>query len=468
VSLTRALAQRAADMRVEQLPPDVAEIAGHAIRDWFGVTLGGSRERGPAVLLAALRSETDGEHGSAAGTCTVVGREERLAPRGAALVNGTASHTLDFDDVSIAFPCHASAAVLGGALALAEHLDAELGELLAAFVAGYETTCAVAEALGPAAYARGAHLTGTAGAPGAAAACARLLRLDAARTAVAIGIAASGAAALKCNFGTMTKALHVGRACEIGVLAATLAAQGFTAREDAVEAEQGLVAVLGGPPAETHLSIRGGEDPGDGASGADEPAGGRWYLRENLFKHHASCFYTHSMLEGIAQLRRSGLEPGQVEEVTVHVSELELGACAIAQPRTALEVKFSIAHLAALALLGRATTAIGDADAHDPDALALRSRVMLAQGATAGEPTEVEVQLRDGTVVRARHDVNEPERDLDRQRTRLSEKFLALAAPVLGDARARRLSDALAGLDGGPSGVEGRVRELMTLSQARA
>jgi 2-methylcitrate dehydratase PrpD len=451
VPLTLALAERCVALRADELPVDVARIARQALLDWFAVTLGGSSEQGPATLLAALLAD------GPTGVCTVVGREERLPPRDAALLNGTASHSLDFDDVSIAFPCHASAAVLAAAIALAEQHDATVRELLTAYVAGYETTCAVANSLGPGAYARGAHLTGTAGAPGAAAACAKLLGLDAERTATAIGIAASGAGGLKCNFGTMTKALHAGRACETGLLAATLAARGFTASTGAIEDAQGLAAVVGegavrdvaaGADAESHDAVSEGA------------ATRRWYLRENLFKHHASCFYTHSMLEGIAELRASGLTSDHVERVTVHVGELELGACAIARPRTGLEVKFSLAHLAALALLGRSTSAIVDADADDAEAIALRSRVLLAPGATAGEPTRVDVLSRDGSAVSACVDVNEPERDLQRQGQRLAKKFTALAAPVLGDEGAVRLLAALTAPDG-----DGRVHELTALAR---
>jgi 2-methylcitrate dehydratase PrpD len=438
LGLTRALAERCAALRADGLPDDVAQIARQALLDWFAVTLGGSGEPGPATLLAALLADGPASPEG----CTVVGRGERLTPLGAACVNGTASHTLDFDDVNIAFPCHASVAVLAATLALAEQRDATTSALLEAFVAGYETTCAIADALGPGAYARGAHLTGTAGAPGAAAACAKLLGLDAELTATAIGIAASGAAGLKCNFGTMTKALHVGRAGETGLLAATLAARGFTASASAIEDAQGLAAVLGA------VAPRSGR------------GAGRWYLRDNLFKHHASCFYTHSMLDGVAELRASGLRPDDVEQMTVHVSELELGACAIPRPRTGLEVKFSLVHLAALALLGRSTSAIADDDAKNPAAIALRARVALAPGAAPGAPTKVEVRRCDGTVLSACHDVSSPERDLARQQRRLEDKFSALALPVLGDPGAERLLSALAA----PT-AERRVGELMALAR---
>lgn len=422
--LTLPLAERAAAISYDQIPEDVREIARHALLDWFGVTLAGSREDGPAKLLDVL----DPGGGDAV---TVVGHAARLSPLGAALVNGTASHQLDFDDVNIVYVVHVTVAVLGAALALAEQLDRDLEALIEALVAGYETACRVAAALGPEPYLRGFHSTGTVGTFGAAAACARLLRLDAPTTATALGIAASQAAGLKCNFATMTKPLHAGKACENGLLAALLAARGFSASAEAIEAEQGFAAISGG-----------GLDAG--AALAAPPGG--WHLRANLFKHHASCYFTHSAIEGVREL---SVQAGDIARIRLHVSELELSTCVVPAPHTALEVKFSIAHLTAMAMLGRDTRTIGDEAARDEDVIALREKVELVEDGQAGAPTRVDVELLDGSERSAARDVNRPERDLPRQRARLSEKFAALAGPVLGPAQAEELHAAIVDLDRG-------------------
>jgi len=178
--LTRALADRASALELGGLPPEVLEVGRQALLDWFGVTLGGSHEPGPEILLRSVGAAADDG-------VTVVGHEVRLTPPAAALVNGTASHVLDFDDVNARFLGHASVAVVAAALALGEELDASGSDLLVAFVAGYETACRVAVAIGPQPYVRGWHYTGTAGTFGAAAACARLLALDGSRTAIAFG-----------------------------------------------------------------------------------------------------------------------------------------------------------------------------------------------------------------------------------------------------------------------------------------
>jgi 2-methylcitrate dehydratase PrpD len=438
--LTLALARRSVALQADEIPGDVREIARQCLLDWFGVAVAGSAEEAPRALLEALRA--GGEE--AGGVASVVGQRARLAPRQAPLLNGTSSHVLDFDDVNMSFVGHVSVTVLPAALALAEELDASTPTLLTAFVEGYETACRVGAALGREPYLRGYHSTATVGVFGAAAACARLLELGDGDTARALGIAASSAAGLKCSFGTMTKSLHAGQACASGLLAALLATRGFSANAAAIEAEQGLAAAFG---AEL--------DPA--AALAGPPSG--WHLRENLFKHHAACYFTHSAIEGLRELS-AGVRPTEVERVRLHVSELELGTCAIAQPTNALEVKFSLAHLAAMALLGYSTSAIADQIARDEQVLALRSLVELVPDATAGEPTRVEVALRGGDVLSARRDVNVAADDLPAQRRRLDEKFLALAPGVLGEPGARELHEMLSALDANPS-----VRELLALAR---
>ena len=431
--LTRALAERSATLAPGALPDDVLEISSQALLDWFGVTLGGCREDAPVILSGALGED-------AAGPATVIGRGFRRSAMVAAMVNGTASHVLDFDDVSMRLIAHISAAVLPAASALAEELDLDAGALLTAYVAGYETAGRIGAAIGPAPYLRGHHTTGTLGTFGAAAACSHLLALDPERTAVALGLAATQAAALKCHFGTMTKSLHAGRAAASGLLAARLAAGGFTAAADAIEAEQGFAALAGGTCDEA-------------AALADPPAG--WYVRDNLFKHHAACYMTHSMLEGLREL----LDGRPVQRVSVHISELERGACAIAEPSTGLEVKFSLAHLAAMALCDRSTAVIDDADASDRDLLAARDLVALEDDGAPGAATRVDVHFADGTSRSAATDVNTPDGNLERQRARLSQKFDALSAPLLGDDGARRLRETLQSLVPGTP-----IRTLMELA----
>src|SRR5208283_3122995 len=170
---------------------------------------------------------------------SVIGHSIRVPALSAALVNSAAAHALDYDDVNMAMPGHPSVAILPGLLALAELHHSSGREVVAAFVAGYETACHIGMVLSPGHYNLGFHSTGTVGALGAAAACARLLGLDAETTATALGIAGTQAAGLKSQFGTMCKPFHAGKAAQNGLLAARLAARGFTSRTDIVECVQG-------------------------------------------------------------------------------------------------------------------------------------------------------------------------------------------------------------------------------------
>jgi 2-methylcitrate dehydratase PrpD len=410
--LTVDLAERSAALSFDQLPDDVIAMARLCVLDWLGVTLVGSREPAPRILLQTL-APSPVEDGA-----SVFGHAIRVSPRQAALINGTSSHVLDFDDVNATLIGHPSVAILGAVLALAESLHSSGPEFLSAFVAGYETACRVAAAVGPVSYLQGFHHTGTIGTLGAAAACARLLSLDAEHTATALALAATQAAGLGCMVGTMAKSFHAGKACENGLLAALLARNGFTATESAVECAKGFAATASGEC--------------DPAAALGEPPMG-WHILNNLFKFDASCYMTHSTLAGIRELRaRQEFHAADVAEIQVHLGELEYATCALPRPATGLEVKFSVAHLAAMAALGRSTMVIDDAAAHDPATVALRDKVIVTGDGTSGAPTRVDVTLKDGRRLTTARDVNTPESDLALQRQRLEQKFRTITTPHLG------------------------------------
>ncbi len=219
--LTSELAERSAGLSFEQLPDDVVAVARLCALDWLGVTVVGSQEPAPRILLRTLAADV------AAEGATVIGHGIQVSPLQPALVNGTSSQVLDFDDVNATLIGHPSVAILGAVLALAESLHSLGPEFLCAFVAGYETACRVTAAVGPLSYLRGFHHTGTIGTLGAAAACSRLLSLDAQRTTMALALAATQAAGLGCMVGTMSKSFHAGKACENGLLAALTGPERF-------------------------------------------------------------------------------------------------------------------------------------------------------------------------------------------------------------------------------------------------
>jgi 2-methylcitrate dehydratase PrpD len=414
--LTSELAERSAGLSFAQLPDNVVAVARLCVLDWLGVTVVGSQEPAPRILLHTLAP------GAVAEGASVIGHGVRVNPLQAALVNGTSSHVLDFDDVNATLIGHPSVAMLGAVLALAESLHSCGPEFLCAFVAGYETACRIAAAVGPLSYLRGFHHTGTIGTVGAAAACSRLLSLDAQRTTMALALAATQAAGLGCMVGTMSKSFHAGKACENGLLAALLAQNGFTANESAVECAKGFAATASGEC--------------NAAAALSEPPLG-WHIVSNLFKFDASCYMTHSTLAGIRELRaQHHLNIDEVAEIRLHLGELEFATCALPRPATGLEVKFSVAHLAAMAALGRSTMVIDDAAASDPAVVALRDKVVVTDDGASGAPTLVEVILNDGRRLSIAHDVNTPERDLALQRRRVEQKFRTITTPHLGAERA--------------------------------
>ena len=208
MTIATELATRIVGMGFDALPPEAVHWAKVGVLDFVGVTLAGHAE--PCAQLLARVS-------AASGPALVFGSGRRAAPLDAALINGTASHALDFDDCSDTMGGHPSAQVLTALFALADTLDVNGGEvsgrdLLAAYVAGFETETRIGRAVNFHHYEKGWHPTATLGVFGAAAACAHLLRLDPGAIATALAIAASLSAGLKANFGTMTKPLHVGHA----------------------------------------------------------------------------------------------------------------------------------------------------------------------------------------------------------------------------------------------------------------
>src|SRR6266550_2016524 len=434
VALTQTLAAQASAVTYEALPEPVRELARQCVLDYYGVALAGTDDPLATILLDELA-----EAGGTA-QASIIGHQAKLPALSAALVNGAIGHALDYDDVNLAMPGHPSVAILPGLIALAEQRNSTGREVVAAFVAGYETACRIGMALRPGHYNLGFHATGTVGAFGAAAACARLLGLDAATTAQALGIAGTQAAGLKSQFGTMCKPFHAGKASHNGLLAARLAARGFSSRPDLVECEQGF-ALTHSPDFQPEAAL------------ADPPNG--FHIFANLFKYHAACYLTHGPIECARSLREQHeMKPEQVARLTLSLDRSCDRVCNIPAPTDGLEAKFSLRQTVAMALSGVDTASLAAysaATATDPALVRLRDK--LALDFHDGWPqaaAELEVTLVDGRVLKATHDAGIPSADIAAQGERLAAKFDALAEPALGGARSRELRETILGLDGFP------------------
>ena len=423
--VTMALSEWAAGFRLADAPTTVRLVARNCLLDWTGVTLAGLHE----PLVRKLRAFALAEGG--APRATLLGFVDKTSLRQAALVNGTAGHALDYDDIHRSIRGHPTATVLPAVLAVAEHRACHGEELLAAFIVGFEMICRVGRFMGNSHYDRGWHSTATIGAIGAAAAVSRLLGSDATSTAHAIGLAATQAAGLKAMLGTMAKPLHAGKAAESGVLAALLAADGFTSRTDVLEAVQGF---------------------GDTQSDGPDPTacldglGQSWMLPQVLFKYHAACYGVHPAVACCIRLRdEHDITPDQVAEVDLRIAEHVLRTANIAEPTTGLQGKFSLCMTAAMALsrIDMGDPAIfSDALMRRPDLVELRRRVTVTPDARfrTMAAAEVRITTRDGIVLIHAEDLEGAAVAPRAQWDSLVMKFLALCTPLMGSRRAAWLA----------------------------
>lgn len=422
--VTAVLVEQAQAVRFQELSGETVALAQQCVLDYIGVSIAGSREP-VSEMVYAEASEQGGDP-----VAHMIGRgEERLPAVSAALVNGTAAHALDFDDVNLAMCGHPSVAILPALLALAEELHADGASVISAFVAGYELQCRLGRLIAPNHYDHGFHPTATVGTFGAAAACAHLMRLDREKMATALGIAGTQAAGLKTMFGTMCKPFHAGKAAANGLLAARLARRGFESRQNVIESKQGF--------ALTHSADFNLDD-----AVTDPPMG--TYLRQNLFKFHAACYLVHATMEASRSLMgEHGFRAEDVKSARLRLNQSCDSVCNILEPRSGLESKFSLRHACAMALAGVDTASLDsytDSVATDPALVALRQRVYVEfVTGWSNAVTEAEIDLHDGRQFGARHDAGLPARDIADQGRRLQAKFRTLAGPTLGLERSDRV-----------------------------
>jgi 2-methylcitrate dehydratase PrpD len=416
VGPTLALARFVVAADPSAVPERVRHEAKRALINWLGCAVGASRHDTVSRALAALRPFAGREQ------ATILGRSERLDCLNAALLNGLASHTFDFDDTHLKTIIHPSGPVAAALLALAEHLPISGKEWIHAFVLGVEVECRVGSAVYPSHYDVGWHITGTTGVFGAAAATGRLLGLSETQLVWALGIAATQASGLREMFGSMSKPLHPGLAARNGMVAALLARQNFTSASEGIEGPRGFAHVLATERDFSRITARLGET---------------WELADNSYKPFACGVVVHPVIDGCLQLRAAGeLAPDAIEAVELTVHPLVLELTGKRQPRVGLEGKFSVFHSAAVAIIDGAAgeAQYSDARVADPRVTALRDRVVaVVDPALREDAAHVRVRLLDGRVVErtvehALGSVARPMTDRD-----LEAKFRSLCAPVLAN-----------------------------------
>ncbi len=377
-------------------PEEAWAAAQRAFVDTIGVAIPGAVE--PVSRRVFETVARWGEGGSAA-----IGQGARLAAPWAALVGGAAAHALDFDDNFDPAKAHASAVLVPAILALAEQEDSSGRACLDAYIAGLQILGRVGQGVNPAHRNRGWHATATVGAIGAAAACARLLKLGPREAAFAVSMATSMAAGFMSQFGTMTKPLHAGLAAKSGVLAASLARQGIDAGLATLDGPTGMNRLMVGPDYEELRDTLTHVEHGQNLRFETERVGEPLLLLSSglKLKRFPNCGSAHRAMDGLSDLIAAhGIGAGDVEAVHVRAPVTHLANLMYEAPEDGLQAKFSLEYgLACILLTGNATLAdFTDDAARRPEYAALYARIHRhpVDKAEGEFPTEVEVVLGDG------------------------------------------------------------------------
>jgi 2-methylcitrate dehydratase PrpD len=422
--VTRSLARYVVAGSYDDLPAPVRKEARRTLLNWIACAVGGSQHETVDVAIAALAPFSGPPQAS------VLGRRERLDILHASLMNGISSHVYDFDDTHLRTVIHPAAPVVPAILALSEQRTVSGQAFLNALVLGVEVECRIGNAVYPAHYDRGWHITGTAGVFGAAAASGKLLGLSEQQMIWALGLAAAQPVGLREMFGSMTKSFHPGRAAQNGLTAAHLAARNFTSAPAAIEGKNGWANVL----STTRNYARITEAPGK-----------TYEILVNTYKPFACGIVIHPTIDACLQLRREHqLAADQIARVDLRVHPLVLELTGKKTPQTGLESKFSVYFAAALAIV-RGSAGVddfSDGNARDPLIVAVRDRVTATVDPVIGEhQVRARVTMKDGRTLDkfVEHVIGSVERPMSDQD--LEAKFLGLTTRVLSQERSRRLLD---------------------------
>lgn len=389
--LTAGLGEFVADLALQAVPIEGHAVAKTGITDCFGVMIAGSTD--PAVAL--VDRELSSADGAALAPLYPSGALRNVAD--AALVNGVASHVLDYDDVTL--DGHPSAVLMPAILAQGHASGSSGAEMLAAYIAGYEVWAELLIREPVPLHQKGWHPTAVRGAIAAAAACAKLRRMDAKGVSTAMAIAASMSAGLVANFGTLTKSFQVGRAAQSGVIAARLAKAGLTAAEDALEHPSGFLAALS-PKSQANLKL-----PFDASRK-------EWHIvRQGLnLKRYPNCYGTHRAIDAAVDLViRHDLHANDVKKICVFTGRTQMTMLRHAKPQSAFEAKFSMQFAMAASVIARnvGLSQLVDEFVRDPAVQGLFSRIAIettdeVMDGSAFAPSEsVEITTAKGDVLKS-------------------------------------------------------------------
>ena len=395
--------------------------AHRTFMNWVGCAIGAAQHESVQATLAAMQEFQTAEQAS------ILGRSEKVDMASAALINGISSHTFDFDDTHLKTIIHPAGPIASAILALGEKIGSSGRDLIDALVIGIDVSCRIGNAMYPNHYDRGWHITGSTGTVGAAAACARLLKLSEHQTTMALGIAASQPIGFREQFGTMTKPFHPGGAAKAGLTSALMAKHGFTASLKALEAPRGMIQTVSTKYDWSEISNELGE---------------RFEISLNTYKPFACGIVIHPSIDACVQLRNQGVTADNLERLELKAHSLVLELTGKKTPKDGLEGKFSVYHGCACGIVyGQATEdQYHDEVVQSPEMVALRAKVVATVDNSIDEASaDVTAILKDGKKIHVfvEHAIGSIKNPMTDQH--LNQKFSNLSIPVIGESQTNSL-----------------------------
>jgi 2-methylcitrate dehydratase PrpD len=410
-------------LRHDDIPSNVQHECKRSLLDWMGCAIAGSQTDTVQRLKGALQLS------GSLPKVQVIGHSEKMGLLESALINGQMGHVLDFDDTHMdGVVLHTSSPVLAALFSAATLQPVSGKDLMVAYVVGFEAGVRIGKA-SPGHHDSGWHLTGTLGTLAAGMASASLMRLNATQTNYCLGVSATQSAGLQQNRGTMSKSFHAGKAAHNGLLAAMLAQQGFDSSAEIIEGRKGFSNTF----AKDHLG-----------SAMSDRLGQYWEIMSNGHKPYACGVVLHPLIDGVIALRDQIPDFESVEKIELKVNPITIRITGIEKPVTGLQSKFSLYHSAAVACLdGTAGDAqYADERATNPQVMALRQKVSVEPVSTFGrDEAEVKITLKGGMELHSHIAHASGTRDNPMTDAAIQAKFMANAEPVIGQLKARQLTE---------------------------
>lgn len=441
--MTTAIEQAAAwsaKITLDDIPEPVRKVARDCFIDTLGVALAGAQR----PVARKMRALAEAQYGS--GEATLLGGARRLSAPAAALVNGAASHALDFDDNCYSGFVHGSAVIVPAVLAVAETEDATGEQLMAAFVAGCEVEFAAGDAATPHIYEKGWWTTGVLGTIGSATAAARIMNLDPQETGHAIGLAVAGTGGAKACFGTDGKPALCGRTAEAGVAAALMAREGCSGPLDAFENSRGFAKLLNDNIFLPECFAHFGRDWRSLKPGVD-------------IKRIPICLSAHAAVDAVMDIMaKHRIAAGDIERVVCDVGPVVTANLVYDDPKTPQQAQFSMP-FAIGCMLVKGDVSLAELTQQVVDDPAVRQAMKRVKTVTSDrwkgsedarrfpEGAHVTVTTRNGKTFEhfngfARGTTARPLSDDE-----IAQKFMSCASGPLGQPAAERLLEQLRGLE---------------------